>query len=343
MLKQFGANPGGERQARIESCNNYENGAFQNVLPTQVSPENSSFLKMLWKFMNKPANVRPQHNLPSVSTNLKELPQQAFVWFGHSSYLLKLHGKTILIDPVFSGNAAPVSFFGKAFPGADVYKAEDMPKIDLLLLTHDHYDHLDYLTVSKLKPKVSKIVTSLGVGSHLQKWGFSETIITELNWWDSAEFWNALKITAAPARHFSGRSFSRFKTLWSSFILQFEEFQVYLGGDSGYSNSFQDIGKRFGPFDLAVMECGQYNENWPEIHMFPEQSVQAALDLQAKMAIPVHHSKFALAMHPWNEPLQRFHRAASEKELYVVSPMIGEVYNFSEDYQQKEWWIAAER
>ncbi len=340
MLKRFGKNPTGSRQEQIENAKNYQKGEFQNVLPTHISAKDVSMRKMLWKFLNKPKEVKPPATIPNIQTNLKELDnnEQIFVWFGHSSYFLQVNGLRILVDPVFSGNASPFKFFGKAFDGADNFKPKDMPEIDILILTHDHYDHLDYPTISELKPKVKKVVTSLGVGEHLEKWGYPAELIFELNWWDKVKVGKELQITAAPSRHFSGRSLKRFKTLWSSFILEFSDTKIYVGGDSGYSNSFQDIGKRFGPFDLAIMECGQYNENWPEIHMMPEQSVQAALDLNAKVAIPVHHSKFVLAFHPWNEPVQRFSSEAIKKDLDFVSPRIGEVYRIGQEFDQKKWW-----
>lgn len=340
MLKRFGKNPTGTRQERIETAKNYQEGEFQNVLPTAVTPKDVSMPKMLWKFFNKPKNVSPPSEIPNIKSNLKQLDthEQVFVWFGHSSYFLQVNGLKILVDPVFSGNASPFKFFGKAFEGADNFKPQDMPEIDILILTHDHYDHLDYPTISELKPKVKQVITSLGVGEHLEKWGYSAEVITELNWWEHMETGYDLKITAAPSRHFSGRSIKRFKTLWSSFILEFSDLKVYVGGDSGYSNSFQDIGKRFGPFDLAIMECGQYNESWPEIHMMPEQSVQAAIDLNAKMAVPVHHSKFVLALHPWNEPVQRFSSEATRKGLDYVSPKIGEIFRFQKEYEQVNWW-----
>ncbi|WP_373056726.1 MBL fold metallo-hydrolase [Zunongwangia sp. H14] len=335
----MGKNPEGERLERMEKVSNFSNGKFQNVQPTQVSPE-ASMLSILKDFINKPQSVTPSKELPNVKTNLKalSLDKPVIVWFGHSSYFIDFNGFRILIDPVFSGNASPVSFFGKSFPGADQYEIEDFPDIDLLIQTHDHYDHLDYPSVLKLKSKVKKVVTSLGVGAHLEYWGIAPEKITELNWWEHHQVNPQLKITAAPARHFSGRGFSRFQTLWSSFILEIGNYKFFLGGDSGYSNQFKEIGEKFGPFDLAFMECGQYNENWPQIHIFPEQIIPAAQELKAKMVWPVHWGKFSLSLHPWNEPIQRFTAAAKKASLSYISPKIGQPVTFGEDFQQDDWW-----
>ena len=340
MLKRFGQVPSGKRLEKIQNSKNYENGAFQNVLPTEVTPKDVSMPTMIWKFMNRPANTKPDQEIPNIKTDLSKLDKgkNKMIWFGHSSYFLQVNGLTILVDPVFSGFASPVRFFGKAFDGADHYKVEDMPEIDLLILTHDHYDHLDYRTLLELCPKVKKVIASLGVGSHLEKWGYSTSKITELNWWETHEFDQYLQIIATPSRHFSGRGLTRFKTLWSSFILKFHNLQIFIGGDSGYSNTFQDLGKRYGPFDLAILECGQYNEDWPNIHMMPEETVLAAKDLKAKIAIPVHHSKFVLAFHPWNEPLQRFVSEARKKGQPFAAPRIGEIYKIGEPFDQEIWW-----
>jgi L-ascorbate metabolism protein UlaG (beta-lactamase superfamily) len=207
--------------------------------------------------------------MPSVKTNLKELNNGLphLIWFGHSSYLLRINGINILVDPVFSGYASPYSFLGGCFPGSNVYGVEDMPDIDILLLTHDHYDHLDFDTVMKLQHKTKAIITSLGVGSHLQYWGIAANKITELDWWQSKEIFTGFRFTAAPARHFSGRGFTRAKTLWSSFILQAGEYKIYLGGDSGYDTHFSEIGRQYGPFDLAILENGQYDLRWKYIHV----------------------------------------------------------------------------
>lgn len=340
MLKRFGKLPTGERQARIEKCTGYRDGEFKNLEETSINPDGVSMIKMLKMMRNRPSTVRPSDELPNVKTDLHTLEtgNPAVVWFGHSSYFIKTKSLNILVDPVFSGFASPFSFFGKAFDGADNYDPKDMPEIDLLILTHDHYDHLDYKTLVELKPKVKKIVTSLGVGSHLEFWGFKPEIITELVWWQSEVIQNNCQITAAPSRHFSGRGVTRFKTLWSSFILEYENFRIYLGGDSGYSKAFKQIGDKFGNFDLALLECGQYNEAWPQIHMMPEQTAQAARDLNTKILMPVHWGKFVLSAHPWDESVKRVIKACEELGQDYVTPRIGEVCRMNENFNQEKWW-----
>lgn len=339
ILKRLGKEPKNNKE-RFEKAPNYYEGKFHNVEPTDVNPLDVPFFKILWKFIKRPPDVTPPSGLPHVRSDLKSLKGEKpeILWFGHSSYLIQYSDYTIIVDPVFSGNASPFTFFGKSFEGSDVYSAEDTPQIDLLLLTHDHYDHLDYNFLKQIKGKVKKVVTSLGVGAHLKLWGYEKEIITELNWEEQYSPAANLKITAKPSRHFSGRSFTRFKTLWSSFVLEWGDYRIYVGGDSGYSSTFKKIGKEYGKFDLVFLECGQYNTYWHEIHMFPEETVQAAKDLNAEILIPVHWSKFVLSTHPWNEPVIRAMKESERLGQKIVSPMIGEVYRLGQPYEQKEWW-----
>jgi L-ascorbate metabolism protein UlaG (beta-lactamase superfamily) len=339
-IRSFGKNPSGERLEKVKNSPNFKDGSFQNVEPTSVNPGDVSMFKILKKMLSRPDTVRPSHEVPHVQTNLKELNSQTpvIVWFGHSSYFIHIDGYNVLIDPVFSGNASPFRFFGKAFEGADSYGAGDFPKIDLLVLTHDHYDHLDWPSIRDLDEKVKKIVTSLGVGSHLEYWGVASEKITELDWWEEIRPGDEIDITATPTRHFSGRGFKRAKTLWSSFVLNIKGYRFFLGGDSGYDNTFRKIGEKFGPFDLAFLECGQYGKYWPQIHMFPEQTVMAANDLQADVLFPVHWGKFVLSTHPWNESVKRLFEAAKRENRNIVSPKIGEAYYLKKEFEQEFWW-----
>jgi len=286
----------------------------------------------------------PPKPLPSVKTNLQSLTgdKPIIVWFGHSSYFIHIKSMNILVDPVFSGHASPFSFTGKSFKGSDVYRADDFPDIDLLILTHDHYDHLDYNTVKQLNPKTGTVCTSTGVGSHLRYWGIDPAKITELDWWESKRVTagsHEIELIAAPARHFSGRSFTRNKTLWASFILKAGDYRLYIGSDSGYDSHFKTIGDKHGPFDIAMLECGQYNEWWPYIHMMPEETVQAAIDLKADVLMPVHWGKFAFGLHPWDEPIKRVVSKAKELNVTVTTPMIGEPVIVGTSLPQKAWWL----
>jgi L-ascorbate metabolism protein UlaG (beta-lactamase superfamily) len=242
------------------------------------------------------------------------------------------------VDPVFSGNASPSSFFAKAFAGANTYGVDDMPAtIEAVLLTHDHYDHLDYKTILRLKDRTNHFYTSLGVGAHLEFWGVEPGRITELDWWERCNIGD-MSLTATPARHFSGRSLKRGGAIWSSFVLKGPGYNLFLGGDSGYEEHFKTIGERFGPFDLAILECGQYGQNWPYIHMMPEQTVTAAQDLRAKTLLPVHWAKFTLSLHPWDEPIRRVTAAAAKAGLPLTTPRIGEPVIVNGHYPADAWW-----
>lgn len=305
--------------------------------------KDSSFLKIMWKFINKPKECFPPARIPSIQTDLdkirvKDGQEPVLVWFGHSSYMIYINRLRVLVDPVFSGHASPFSFTTRSFPGTNMYGVADMPEIDLLVLTHDHYDHLDFETVLGLKSLAKRICTSVGVGSHLKYWGFEEQNICELGWGDVHEIDYQTRITASPSRHFSGRGFARNKTLWSSFVLESGNYRLFIGGDSGYDTHFKWIGQQFGPFDIAMLEAGQYNQDWPNIHMMPEETVQAALDLQARILMPVHWGKFTLALHAWNDPIRRVRVAAERLNQPFTAPMIGEPVRFSDYLPTKNWW-----
>lgn len=337
----FGGAPADVRLTRIEQSKHWRNGAFQNVEPTDVMRREASYWNMLADNFRKPTDVEPNQPLPTVKTDLRNLPDDGttIVWFGHSSYLIKSGSVTVLVDPVFSGYASPVPVFGKAFPGADAYTVADMPPIDLLVITHDHYDHLDYETVKGLSNKVKRVVTALGVGAHLERWGYDPTRISELDWDKTATLSDGFTLTAVPARHFSGRGIRRGQTLWSAFVLELNGQRLFLGGDSGYGPHFKSIGQQHGPFDLALLECGQYGRDWPSIHMFPNEVAKAAHDLGARVLLPVHWAKFALAFHPWTEPINQLTAAVSNDDsLRVTTPRIGEPVPLGGVLPTSRWW-----
>jgi L-ascorbate metabolism protein UlaG (beta-lactamase superfamily) len=337
-MKVFGRNPSGQRLERMKKAANFKDGVFHNVHETLVMAKNVSMFRMLRDFLNKSSDTAPSKRIPVVKSDLKtSVSKTDITWFGHSSYLVRMPQMNILVDPVLSGNASPFSFFGKAFNGTDIYTVDDLPVIDVLLITHDHYDHLDYKTILRLKDKTKKIITSLGVGEHLEYWGIKNEI-AELEWWEETRLSDSVTLTATPSRHFSGRSLKRATTLWSSFVLHTKTDRIFIGGDSGYDNQFKIIGDKFGPFDIALLDCAQYNDNWPLIHMKPEETVQAALDLRAEMLWPVHWGKFTLALHPWNEPVERILKAAKGTVLKVTTPSIGETYILKDPPVQNPWW-----
>jgi len=338
---KFGKAPSGERLERIKASPNYRNGKFQNQSLTPDLTEGANYFSVLKDFFfNKDKRGKPSIILPSKKTDLHALApdKNVLVWFGHSSYFMQVDGKKILVDPVFSGNASPLSFTTKSFNGADVYTADDIPVIDYLFISHDHWDHLDHDTIMKLKPKIKKIITGLGTAAHLEHWGFDKNIIEEKDWNEEVKLDEGFVVNTAPARHFSGRGFKRQQALWLSFVFQTPTMKIYIGGDSGYDAHFADIGKQFGPFDLAILECGQYNKSWKYIHMMPEELVQAGEDLKAKKIIPVHWSKFTLALHSWDEPITRVVAEARRKNFPIIHPMIGEEVNLKETGESIAWW-----
>lgn len=338
--KQFGADPKGKRLERIEKSPNYKNGSFQNLSNTPVMAEGVSFFTVMKAYLKKIPGKEPSDPLPSVRTNLKTFQAEVptIIWFGHSSYLIYINGKKILVDPVFSGNAAPVSFFAKNYKGSNIYSADDFPDLDAILITHDHYDHLDYKSIIALKNKTKHFYTSLGVGAHLNKWGVDDSAITEFDWWETIAIDSSMKLTATPARHFSGRKFTRGKTLWASYILTTDSYNIFLGGDSGYDTHFKTIGEKYGPFDIALLECGQYNTFWRYIHMQPEETAKAAEDLQAKVLMPVHWSKFTLALHTWKEPITRLLNSKEALNQTITTPKIGEPVMLGKQLPQSTWW-----
>lgn len=339
----FGAEPSGKRLERMLKSEHYKNKQFQNLSFTPSLAEGYSMPKVMYDFLfaKKDSFLKPHHSIPTIQTDLKNIPktEDVFVWLGHSSYFIQIDGVSFLIDPVLSSYGSPFKFFNKAFEGSDLFKPEDVPLIDYLVITHDHYDHLDYPTIKAIRSKVEKVIMPLGVGAHFERWGYAENQLLEEEWGTSLELKNNFKITFTPARHFSGRKFHRNNTLWTSYVLETPNKKLFLGGDSGYDTHFKMIGEKYGPFDYAILENGQYNAAWKYIHALPEDVVQASIDIQAKNIIPVHSGKFALALHPWNEPLQKVTTLGKEKNLHILTPKIGEVLDLNKnDNQFPAWW-----
>ena len=346
---KFGDTAKGERLQRMEASNHFntKDGVFENISFTPTLTEGHSMAGIVKdQFFKKHPGRTPSQPLPHITTDLKSLSADAnwLVWFGHSSYLLQVDELKILVDPVFSGNASPVPGSVKAFDGTNTYGVDDMPEIDYILISHDHYDHLDYETITAILPKVKKVVCGLGVGAHFEKWGYAPENIIETDWWEDVALAPGITLHSTPTRHFSGRKFKRSTTLWQSYVVEAPTFKVYIGGDSGYDTHFAQIGEKYGPFDLAILENGQYNKAWEAIHMLPEQLFLAATDLKTERIFPVHSSKFALAMHTWHEPLSEVKRINEEYKFPLVTPLIGEVVNLSDSTQQfTYWWEGIEK
>ncbi|HCX21093.1 MAG: hypothetical protein CMB80_20145 [Flammeovirgaceae bacterium] len=337
---QFGAKPSGEHLQKIAQSSHYEKDQFVNLIETKMDMSFSNSWGMLKESLSS-KNTSPKEELDTFFGTEKPAANDSNIvvtWYGHSALLLEIEGKKIFLDPMLGPYASPVPIFGKRFKNAPTFDFDNIPQLDAVIYSHDHYDHLDYYTIKRIKDKVGHFYTPLGLGSHLKAWGVPEEKITELDWWDEARF-GQFTFTATPARHFSGRGTDdRNKTLWASWVIQGEYNKIYFSGDGGYGPHFKEIGERMGPFDFAMMECGQYNERWEPIHMMPEQTVQASLDVKTKSMMPIHWGGFSLAPHEWFEPAERVAKAASEVNLELVTPKIGKAFSLSEDLPHGQWW-----
>lgn len=342
---EFGRMPEGARLERMKASPHYVNGHFQNLVPVQVMNEENG--ENRWsataKFLfGDKSGLSPKQPLLSDKTDLKSLDisRDLVVWMGHSTFYLQLAGKRILIDPVFSPYASPLFFINKAFSGSNVYTADDIPEIDVLAVSHDHWDHLDYPTVMSLKHKVRHIVCPLGVGEYFEQWGFQPQILHEEDWDTEIELAKDLSVHILPSQHFSGRFLTPNPTLWCGFAFLTPRHKVYYSGDGGYGEHFKVIGRKFGGFDLMLGENGQYNMAWHAIHMLPEETARAALDVGAKTLIPAHGGKFALSRHIWQEPYRELVKAAQGLDYQLLTPKIGETAYIGESRPEEfdAWW-----
>ena len=322
--ESFGRLPQGERLERIRKSPNYDisKKQFVNQEPTvTMTGDKSATGSLLSQIFGKDTVQKiPDTALTVIKTNLRELPQDKdwLVWFGHSSYLVNLSGKKFLIDPIlYSGS--PVSFVNKMFKGTDVYKPNDFPDIDFLVISHDHWDHLDYKAVKELEPRVGKVILGLGVGEHFEYWGYPKEKLIELDWWEK---WGWF--TATPARHFSGREPRMNRTLWASYVVESPKRTIWIGGDTGYGKHFKQIGEKF-KIDLGILENGQYNEQWAQIHTLPKYLGTEMVELNAARYITVHNSRFCLSDHSYLEPLENAKKAAAESGKPLLMPQMGEV------------------
>ena len=315
---------------------------YLNQIETAMSPEGTSMWNTMGKMLKGTKNRRPSEVLDTAPINLINssiqpgMPppgQNSFIWLGHSSLYLRLDDVKLLIDPVFSSSASPIPFLGpKAFKYSNPYSPEQFHNIDAILISHDHYDHLDKQAIKFFKDKVEQFIVPMNLGEILQKWGVDPEKITEVNWGDNLILKNKIKLVAETGRHFSGRGIlNRNSTLWCSYIIESKSTRIFFSGDSGYGPHFKKIGDDYGPFDLAFIECGQYNENWPLIHMMPEETAQASSDLSAASFVPIHWSKFALSLHAWDEPPKRAEIAAQKSKTRIILPIIGDMNYLSDD------------
>lgn len=343
LSPQFGGKVTAEQQKVYAQSDNYTNGQFSNIGGVKSEMSASDMFKAIRGMFKSIPNAKPepidvQHVDSLEVANYKGSTR--FVWFGHSAFLLQIDGKTVLIDPMFGAVPAPHPLLGgKRFSDDLPIEIEKLPKIDAVLISHDHYDHLDYGSIKKLMHKVDRFYTPLGLGVHLTKWGVEKEKIVELDWWQEAEL-EGLVFASTPAQHFSGRGLTdRDKTQWCSWVIQSNTERIFFSGDSGYADHFKEIGQKYGPFDFAMMECGQYNKLWHEIHMFPEETALAGVDVKAEKVMPIHWGAFKLAPHAWTDPINRVIAKAEELNLELVIPEIGKPTNISEKMPEyNTWW-----
>lgn len=348
---QFGRPPEGEALQAFASSPQLRDGEFRNRAEVAMGMGLSKTIDVIYEWFSGASSRSPQGPIPARQLKASELKaselkaeegQAMLTWFGHSAFLLEVGGAKILLDPMLGPAAAPVSFINRRFDYELPISIADLPFIDIVVLSHDHYDHLDYGSILALKEKVGHFLVPLGVGSHLRRWGVEEGKIVELDWWQTEKTRAGVELTATPAQHFSGRSFAdRNRTLWASWVIEAVGVRIFFSGDSGYFPGFKEIGDRFGPFDLTLMECGQYSENWAGIHMLPEETAQAHLDLRGKVLMPIHWGAFDLSLHGWSEPPQRLLKAARSHSIEVVTPYIGERFDLLRERPRREWWRAA--
>lgn len=298
-------------------------------------------LQLLKKFFFERGEKYPPQKLPQQSIVPSELFKEdkgiKTVWLGHSSLFMNVDGVSILTDPVFEKKISIVGpwRFNSELP-LDIAAIDH---IDLVIISHNHYDHLNKFTVKFLKGRVGTFLVPFGVGGLLRRWGVPEQKIVELEWWQSYSFTNNLVVTATPSQHFSGRGvLDRNSSLWASWVIQSSDNAIFFSGDSGYFDGFTEIGRKYGPFDVTFLECGAYNENWSQVHMFPEETVQAFLDLQGKILQPIHWATYNLSLHPWYEPIERLVRESNKHEITLTTPLMGDIIDYQNFQATNYWW-----
>ncbi|GAB3867899.1 MBL fold metallo-hydrolase [Hymenobacter segetis] len=346
LSPQLGGKPTkAERQTYAKSGHyNEKEEEFVNLIPTRELTA-GSMPAVMWKFLFRkspqaaPPGPLPTQPLDSLAITQKTPEMVRVTWFGHSASLVEIAGQNILLDPMLSIKMGPVSWAApKRYNRSLAIAPEKLPPIAAVLISHDHYDHLDYETIRKIKDKVGHFYVPLGIGPHLRRWGVPAARITEMSWGDSAKI-PGLTLRCTPSRHFSGRGLgNRNSTLWCSWVMQATAKRVFYTGDGGYGPHFAAIGRQYGPFDLALVECGQYNESWAEIHMKPEQSVQAARDVRAAVMLPVHWGAFTESLHAWNEPVTRATAEAARLGQVITTPHLGEPVTLGAALPQTRWW-----
>ncbi len=332
----FGGSLAGARLERAQKSRQYRDGAFTNEPPQPSMDLSVNFTEWRGDQVR-----RPPAPFPSLKPALQEPPSPGLraIWFGHATVLVELDGRRVMTDPMLSEYAFPVTLLAPRRYNLPPLALEQLPHIDVVTISHDHFDHLDMRTVKFLASRGTHFFVGLGVGAHLERWEVPAVQIHEMDWWESAEH-AGLKIHCTPARHYSGRKSMGNPTLWASWVIEGPEHRVYHSGDSGYGAHFAEIGKKRGPIDLSLIKIGDYGNDlsWRSIHMVPEDSIRAHVDLGAKLLLPIHWGTFELSYHDWNEPIRRAVAAAKAKGVHIVTPRLGEVVDVGQPFASTAWW-----
>ncbi|MCU4929120.1 MBL fold metallo-hydrolase [Bacillus cereus] len=316
------------------------NKKYTNQIHTDMSFKPKDIISLMTDYFKIKSKLRPIKDLPIVLSNKDNESLESVTWFGHSASLLKIESKKLLLDPMFGDASSPFPLFNsKRYSGAFSLERDDLQEIDAIIISHNHYDHLNYKSITQLKDRAKHFYVPTGVAQYLIKWGVLPSKISEHNWWDEITFDN-IKLVCAPARHFSGRSMTdRDCSLWCSWLILGQETKIFFSGDSGYAPHFKEIGDKYGPFDLTLMECGQYDPRWSAIHMLPEETVQAHIDVQGELLLPIHWGAFTLALHEWSDPIERVTKEANRLGVKITTPQIGESITLkSTNYPLTAWW-----
>ena len=337
-----------ERDKRMQNSKQYQDGKFKNPIDVALMAPGSTWKYIKKSFFTKRIDPKPIGDIPLKPVRPEDWIKvesgiTQFAWLGHSSILIALDGMTLLVDPVLEKRASPFAWFGpKRFHPAPV-AADGLPPIDVVLITHDHYDHLEAPTIKYLSNKAGMFLMPLGIGGLLEKWGVAPEKIVELDWWENQQV-GSLTLTATPALHYARRGlFDGDKRLWCSWAIQGNTKKLYISGDSGYFDEFKNIGDKLGPFDLTFLKISSYDEMWKQIHMTPEEAIQQHQDLRAEIMVPLHWATFDLALHPWYEPIERALTAARETDVQIITPFIGQTVYLQGTQEMNAWWRAVDK
>ncbi|MFH1892626.1 MAG: MBL fold metallo-hydrolase [Candidatus Zixiibacteriota bacterium] len=347
-LRQFGGKPSGNRLERVLQSPNYNGNEFVNQYGVTLSFTFSEYVTMFREFFfgkdRSPKIEIPVNRLKREDFECAEDGDFIFTWLGHSTVLLEIDGLRVLTDPVWSDKVSPSSLYGPIRFHEMPVAMEDLPRLDAVIISHDHYDHLDMEAVVQLAQTGTIFVTALGIGAHLEEWMIDPSQIVELDWWEEYSLGEQFKLICTPAQHFSGRGAlgSTNKTLWSTWAIVGPKHRVFFSGDTGEIPEFKQIGEKFGPFDLTLMKIGAYSDMWPDIHLTPEQSVRLHQELDGRVFMPIHWGTFDLALHDWDEPINDLVKVAQQKDVTLVTPYPGQRIKIDSLPPVNHWWLSRE-